>query len=562
MTTLADRFSLWLLGAMACLPFLVPIHAAPISTFYPEWVACVLGLAAVPAILSRRGNAQWPMIGYLPLWLTGILLVQTATGLLPYAETGLLAMLYLLWAALVMTIAATLKERLGLEAVATHLAAWLLLGAILGAGAGLLGLAGIASPWLMPIDGRHAIYGNLAQQNQFAHHVWLGIASALYLAHARRLGTPVLVAALVVLLPAAALSGSRAGLLYATWIVVAGHFWNGLGGSRRRLGIALAYLACVALLPQWVGWGDATPAARTIAELTAGGNIRPMLLQVGWQMFLDSPWLGGGFGSFARESFGFAASLPAWRGVGEHAHNLVAQLLGELGLFAALGTAVAFVAWGHGVARTRSRPASGWLVALAGIALIHSLVEYPLWYAYFLGVFAVVLALGDERPRALRIGRMALAAPVLLGAVVCGLLVRDYLVLQALSRPMRAQDSVEPFRERNKALAKLRTGSLLKPYADFALAATMLPTRTELAAKAALCRSTLNFQPSVPPVFTCALIYELAGEHRAALTLWTLAARASPDHLPTYLEFIAYALDENERRELQPLIDRSAQPLP
>jgi hypothetical protein len=157
---------------------------------------------------------------------------------------------------------------------------------------------------------------------------------------------------------------------------------------------------------------------------------------------------------------------------------------------------------------------------------------------------------------------MALAAPVLLGAVVCGLLARDYLVLQALSRPMRAQDSVEPFRERNKALARLRTGSLLKPYADFALAATMLPTRTELAAKATLCRSTLNFQPSVPPVFTCALIYELAGEHQAAQTLWTLAARASPDHLPTYLDFVAYALDENERRELQPFIARSAQPLP
>jgi hypothetical protein len=339
---------------------------------------------------------------------------------------------------------------------------------------------------------------------------------------------------------------------------LAGHFWSGLGDARRRIAVAVAYLACVAMLPHWLDWGDKTPAARTISELASGGGIRPMLLLVGWEMFLDAPWLGSGFGSFSRASFGLAARLPEWSGTGEHAHNLVAQLLGELGIFAALGTAMAIFVWVRGATKTRGRPGTGWLVALAGIALIHSLVEYPLWYSYFLGVFAVVLALGDERPHALRIGRMAFAAPVLLGAFVCGLLVRDYLVLQALSVPIAARGSVEPFRERNQALVRLRAGSLLKPYADLALAATMLPSRTELAAKAALCRRTLGFQPSVPPVFSCALIYELAGEHGNAQLLWMLATRASPEHLPTYLAFMENALDENERRELQPFIARAA----
>lgn len=557
MTNFTDRFSLSMLGAMMCLPFLVPIHLAPISSFYPEWLACILGLAAVPVVLSSR--VQWPAVGYLPLLLTGIVLVQTVTGSLPYRETGLLAMLYLLWAALVMAIAATLKQRLGLEAVAEHLAMWLLAGAMLNAIAGFLALNGVGAPWVMSPDSRAAIYGNLAQPNQFAHQMWLGIASALFLAASpnRRLGTPRLLAILVILLPAAALSGSRAGLLYAFWLVTAGAFWSGLGGASRRIAVAVAYLACTAILPPWVGWGEATPVARTVAEVTSGGDLRPMLFLVGWKMFIASPWLGAGFGSFSHQSFSLAAGMPGWAGTGEHAHNLVAQLLGELGVFAALGTGLMVLAWGRRVLATRNEPTSGWLVALVGITLIHSLVEYPLWYAYFLGIFAVVLALGDNRTRALRLGRLAFAAPVFFGSVIGVLLVRDYLLLQKLSIPIAAGNSIEPFRERNLALAGLRKGSLMKPYVDLTLAAAMLPSRTELAAKAALCRRTLRFRPTVPPAFSCALVYELAGEHGEAQILWMLADRASPGYVPKYLAWMGDALDEKERSELRPFVARA-----
>ncbi|MDO8932487.1 MAG: Wzy polymerase domain-containing protein [Rhodocyclaceae bacterium] len=560
MASRAERFSLWMLGAMLCLPFLVPIHLAPISTFYPEWLACAFGLAATPAILARRGTAQWPAIGYLPLLLIAVLLVQTLGGVLPYAETGLLAMLYLLWATLAMTVAATLKERLGLEAVAAHLATWILAGAVINAAAGFFALNGVVSPWLMPLHGSRAIYGNLAQPNQFAHHIWLGIASALFLAARGRLATPVLTTLLVVLLPAAALAGSRTGLLYALWIVGAGHVWSGLGGTGRRVAVAVAYIACTILLPQWLDWGAASPAARTLSEASSGGGIRPTLFLVGWKMFLQAPWFGTGFGSFSRESFALAASLPDWSGTGEHAHNLVAQLLGELGIFAALGTCVAFFVWGRRAARERRRPETGWLVALAGIALLHSLVEYPLWYAYFLGVFAVVLALGDPRPRPLRLGRIALAAPVAMGGLVCFLLLRDYRELQALSVPIAARGTAEPFRERNQALARLRTGSLLKPYADLALSAAMIPSRAELAAKTALCRRTLRFAPTAPPVFTCALIYRLAGADRDAETLWMQALRASPGHVPDYRSWLEDTLSATELLELQPLVGRAAGP--
>jgi hypothetical protein len=220
MASRAERFSLWMLGALLCLPFLVPIHLAPISTFYPNgWPASVWRQR--PSSCATRHGA---VAGHrLPAAAADRRPARPDAGLPAYAETGLLAMLYLLWAALAMTVAATLKERLGLEAVAAHLATWILAGAVINAAAGLFALNGVVSPWLMPLHGSRAIYGNLAQPNQFAHHIWLGIASALFLAARGRLATPVLTTLLVVLLPAAALAGARTGLLYALWIVGAGH---------------------------------------------------------------------------------------------------------------------------------------------------------------------------------------------------------------------------------------------------------------------------------------------------------------------------------------------------
>ncbi len=549
------RFSLWMLGAMVCLPFLVPIHVAPIGTFYSEWLACALGLAATPVLFSRHQPAFWPAVGYLPLLLVGVLLAQTLSGLLPYAETGLLAMLYLIWAALVMIVASTLKERLGLAAVAEHLAIWILAGAVVNALVGFMAHSGIHSVWIMP-DKEHSLFGNLAQRNHFGHQLWLGILSGLFLSARNRLPRYLLLLLLCVLLPAAALSVSRAAMLYAIWMAGISHYFGGLGGFRRCRIVAIAYLACAILLPLVPSWEDTAPTIRMTDEASSFGGVRPALFLIGWEMFLQSPWLGNGFGSFARESFNLAASQPDWIGKGEHAHNLVAQLLGELGIFAGLGTAIAFFAWARHALKARLEPETGWLVGIAGIVLIHSLVEYPLWYSYFLGVFAVMLALGEVKPRPLRLGPLAIIGPVVMGAAICGLLLRDYLLLQTLGGPVRGRvsDLVATIQRRSDTMLELRKGSLLKPYVDSAFLTLMMPASSGLQSKATLCRINLAFQPTAPAVFSCALIYRLAGADRDAERLWTSANRAFPELAKGYVDTIEPLLDEDDLRTLRPLL--------
>ena len=553
----AERFSLWMLGAMACLPFLVPIHMAPINTFFPEWAAFILGLAATPLLYAGAKPVRYPRVALLPLLLAAVLLAQMIGGRLVYAEAGLSALLYLLWAMLLMAAAATLRDRLGLDEVADHLAAWIVVGALMNAVAAFAAYQGLRSPLLMPLDGRQAIYGNLAQTNQFCHHLWLGIASTLYLSARGRLPAWAWAAACAILVPAAAFSGSRAGMLYAVAVAAIAFQWRGLGSPRRVLALAVAYIACANLLPLIAGMAQ-TPVDRIAADVAAGGGIRPILFQVGWDMFLRAPLLGLGFGSYPRESFRYGLDLPAWNGHGEHAHNLLAQLLGEMGILAAAGLCLALAYWGRGIARRRDAPAAAWLAALAAVALIHSMVEYPLWYAHFLGVFAVVLALGDERTRPLRLGRTAIAAPVALGAVVAGLLLQDYLELQKLSRPVVAPALSLPARlqERSAAMLELRGNSLLKPYVDTAFLATAMPTAEALEAKATLCRHNLGFRPTTPAVFNCALIYELAGQHEEAGQLWRQARRASPELLQEHVATLMKVLDPTEAERLRPFIEK------
>ena len=96
-----------------------------------------------------------------------------------------------------------------------------------------------------------------------------------------------------------------------------------------------------------------------------------------------------GFGEF-----NFAWSLTAFEhrptAFFDHTHNLLLQLAVELGLPAA-ALVTGLLAWAGWRSWRQARRASGeqGVIARAGgvlvlIAALHSLVEYPLWYAYFL----------------------------------------------------------------------------------------------------------------------------------------------------------------------------------
>ena len=134
-TMTLPRASLALLGLAWVLPFLQPYHRYPITAFYSEWLAFALGLAASSLLLRKESwrNGALPVVVLAPLGLALVLGLQVMLGMVPYPEQALMAVLYLLWTALVMVLAFTLKRELGMTAVAAGLAWFVLAGGLLSA---------------------------------------------------------------------------------------------------------------------------------------------------------------------------------------------------------------------------------------------------------------------------------------------------------------------------------------------------------------------------------------------------------------------------------------------
>ena len=75
-------------------------------------------------------------------------------------------------------------------------------------------------------------------------------------------------------------------------------------------------------------------------DLASGWSPRMAVWKEAWQMFATAPLLGVGFGQFAwyhflQVSLADPAVVP---GLFDHAHNLILQMLAELGVFAGAAT--------------------------------------------------------------------------------------------------------------------------------------------------------------------------------------------------------------------------------
>ena len=411
-----------LLSAAFCtLPFLLPQHALPLPSFQAEWLAFALGVASVGlAFLGsvRHASTQAPLPAFSValLALAAFIAIQGALNSTHYWSIPLLGMLYLVLAATIHWLGAQLAAVLEPTRLVTLVARSILAGALLSALIAFIQVAG-KPPWL---DGIVAglssdrAYGNIAQANLFANYIALGEASLILLWANRSLSTPAAIMAALMLAGAGSLSGTRSVLLFAGWFLVmgAGTLHGKATPACRRFAVAAIGMGLVMLsssvLAQWLGslFASAGALSRTLDGMAFQGEPRWLAWRLAWGIFLDHPAIGAGWGSFS--GMVFAANMsPVMTGVGEvwtSAHNLVLHLLAETGLF---GTAIllsGLALWAWGVARSwRSEPNSttAWVVAVVGIEVVHSMVEFPLWSAHFLALTVLVMGIGAKGAKSL-----------------------------------------------------------------------------------------------------------------------------------------------------------------
>lgn len=286
----------------------------------------------------------------------------------------------------------------------------------LAAASALVGLAQylqlpISDTFVSPVTQMGASYGNLRQPNLFALLCVLGLISLIALratAHTlqkRSVGLTALLS--LTLLLGVVLSTSRAGAVLIGIIFLWGltELWcsgkpNWTALLALPLYLLLRYIAVQLDLEGILPFYGAQKQG-LINTALEGDYWRQIIWSKSWALIQTHPLWGVGFGNLAYAMFTETLPVPM-AAVTEHAHNIFLQLAVELGLPVAAAWTLAL---GALVARSSRalKTFEGRAVAVFLIAILtHSLLEYPLWYAYFLLPFAFTLGvftqLGEVAP--------------------------------------------------------------------------------------------------------------------------------------------------------------------
>lgn len=432
----------WTAIAAAGLPSLLAFNVAPSPTFLNQalafalwgWFCCAGLLSAAGSMRQAAGAAAWPLAG-LMLLLASATWAMTA-GPLP-ASLGLSA-IGTLGAALLLLLAGSACR--GEPAVGRAFAwAWLTAGLASVA----IALVQVFAPsladgdWIAISSVAGRAVGNLRQPNHLASLLlWSAVALiALVELKALRARVAAAIGALFVL--GLVLSASRTGmvgvLLLALWVALD----RGLSKPARWLLLSapLVYALQWWLMSLWAAAGEQAFFGQTrLAE----GDLSASRIAI-WRdtlaLIAADPWWGVGFGAF---NFAWSLSVLPHRPIAffDHTHNLPLQWWAELGiplgsivLAAAVGGL--WLAWRRSAGQPAARSAAVMIVTIG----LHSLLEYPLWYAYFLlpAAWAWGYALGAGRrgaarepPAGGRAGPAVLAGGALL-SIGAALSVADYV---------------------------------------------------------------------------------------------------------------------------------------
>jgi O-antigen ligase len=238
------------------------------------------------------------------------------------------------------------------------------------------------------LDGRAA--GNLRQPNHLASLSLWGLVALAWLVDSGRLRRALGVPLALAMVLSVVLSFSRTGTVGILLLALWGVFGRPLAPAVR---------AALASLPAWYGafWWLATrandAAAGGAARFTTQGDVSSERFAI-WSntlhLIAGRPWTGVGFGDF-----NFAWTLTPFPGrplaFFDHTHNLALQFVVELGLplgMLLMGSLLwalwcALRAVGPDTPRQEATARRSALLMLLMMAT-HSMLEYPLWYAYFL----------------------------------------------------------------------------------------------------------------------------------------------------------------------------------
>lgn len=375
--------------------------------------------------------------------------------------------------------------------------------------------------WLMGYAAGGRPYANVAQPNHLSTLLSLGVAGALYFRETGRTSAWVTALVVVALLAGIVLTRSRMPymflLLTFVWVLWKKPRLNLRCSTAQVVGAALVFMALAWLRSYLADFVVVVEEGVLVESGRVYGSGRFLI----WQQILhaigQAPLFGYGWGQVSNAQIAAAAVIPSYRLV-DYSHNILLDLLVWNGVILG-GLLIAALGWWAWSRLYQCRDIASWfLLLMLGIIGVHSLLEYPLAYTYFLlpaGLFAGIIdskyLQGARRPK----WRVPGFIPVLLvlsGWVFVGVLMADYRTMAADNRQMRLE-SRGLYDNTSKQEYKARFLTQLQEFNRFA---RTLASENMSELDLAWMGQVTHRYPYPPALFRHALALGLNGQYEAA----------------------------------------------
>lgn len=444
---------LYVTGLIAfCAAWLLPGHFFPWTAFQQEVLACAgAWLVALAVLVTVK---DWPLrvpaVAIALVAIACIPMAQWVSGLVPYLSDALVPSAYLLGFVMMiltgMALSRSSRPFVGLlflafsvgafASVGLSLAQWLRLGPY---------------GFLEAILPGERLYANLVQPNQLASLLGLGAVGVVWAFESRRIGGVVAALALAFIAWGVTMTQSRVGWMSA---LLFGVMW---ALYRRRLALRLPAAAAAggvaafaAMVVLWSPINQFMYPATDVMGVEA--RLQPGLRWIHWQTLFDallrSPWTGYGWLQIGRAQQAAVFDHPVTFEQLGASHNQLLDLLLWNGL--PLGSlAIGLVVWWSVTRMLKCSTLNAWAM-LTGLGLLfaHSVVEFPLHYAYFLlpaGLMVGVVEADYPRPAHVqrtepRLGQGTFAVVCIAMAALLTVVVREYLDVEEQVRRVRLRE--------------------------------------------------------------------------------------------------------------------------
>lgn len=474
----------WALASILILPQLNNVHYDPLPQFWAEMtVAWTTLILFILIILFFKEISLPPIIFPVAIFAIYLSIQQF------FVKIDFVGLSYIASSEFFLCIIAaisinSLLEKYGKEKIFSVIAYAFTIGAILQSIIGFIQYTGTYKHFgsLIFYDSAHPttnIFGHFGQRNHYCDYISIAIFGLIYLFNTKKIKLGLFMPILFWLIFSMTIAASRSVFIYFfIAAIISGAFYALNRNSQIYRNIFITIITVSAFL---IAFEYAYPLLehifskhqqinsgieRITSDYSASGVTGRRLVEwkKAWIVFKENPILGYGLNEFSKKSIMLQylfPNAPENDGLFTNCHNLILQLLAETGI---LGTTILLAGMLYSLYfLVKSREIEDlFILCMFFTIFAHSMVEYPLWYTYFLIPFVMFLAMGKSSYKiSSNVAIMISGIPLIL---IIYLIINGSIIFNTIVYYNDAPDNISDFKDQSSYLKNLASSNILWTY--------------------------------------------------------------------------------------------------